>query len=75
MSLFLLVYNQVTGELVEQVEFADGERATALQARFEQERVHHEDPTIEVVLLSGTREGVEKTHARYFKRADELLTP
>jgi hypothetical protein len=69
---FLVVYNQLTGE-VELSEYADDAREEALERRFALERDHRLEPHIEVVLLGARSEDVlKRTHARYFKTVREL---
>ena len=72
MPQFLVVYNQLTGE-VEFSEYADDAREEALERRFALERDHRLEPHIEVVLLGARSEDVlKRTHARYFKTVREL---
>ncbi len=73
MPQFLIVYNQLTGN-VELTEYADDARHAALERRFALEREHRLEPHIEVVLLGARSEDVlKRTHARYFKTVRELL--
>lgn len=73
MPQFLVVYNQLTGE-VELQEYADDAREEALERRFALELEHRLDPHIEVVLLGARSEDVlRRTHARYFKTVRELV--
>ena len=52
--------------------FADVDRAKALERRFELERTY---PDYEVVVLGAESEdAIRRTHGRYFKSFDELLT-
>jgi hypothetical protein len=56
-------------------EFVNAERDEALRARFAAEDAQRSDPQMEVVLLSSTsREAIERTHARYFKTAQQLVS-
>ena len=72
MPQFLVVYNQLTGE-VEFSEYADDAREEALERRFALARDHRLEPHIEVVLLGARSEDVlKRTHARYFKTVREL---
>ncbi len=72
MPQFLVVYNQLTGE-VELSEYADDAREEALERRFALERDHRLEPHIEVVLLGARSEDVlKRTHTRYFKTVREL---
>jgi hypothetical protein len=73
MPQFLIVYNQLTGD-VNVTPFTDEERDVAREQRFALEREHRLDPHIEVVLLSARSEDVvRQTHARYFKSVRELV--
>lgn len=73
MRSFLVVYNRRTGENTVR-EFPEGCGREAIRERFAQERLHRGDPDIEVVVLgSGSREDLEKTHSRYFRSAQEIL--
>ena len=73
MPLFLVVYNQKTGEYRVQ-EYADDDREAALARRFELEREHRLTPEIEIVLLGArSREVLEKTHGRYFHPVEDLI--
>lgn len=73
MPQFLVVYNQLTGE-VEVSEFGDDAREAAMERRFALEREHRLEPHIEVVLLGARSEDVlKRTHARYFKTVRELV--
>jgi hypothetical protein len=70
---FLVVYNRRTGENTVR-EFPPGSGREAARQRFIEERAHRGDPDIEVVVLgSGSREELEKTHSRYFRSAREML--
>jgi hypothetical protein len=69
---FLLVYNRTQGRLLEMVEYADS--SEALRARFDAERLHRGDPSIEVVVLrADSEETMRRTHTRYFADLHELL--
>lgn len=71
MKHFILVYNRRNGSLLEQVEFAEEDRATALNELFDREGVYKTDTDVEVVLLSaGSVDELKRTHTRYFR--DEL---
>lgn len=73
MRNFLVVYNRRTGENSLR-EFPEGSGREAIRERFVQERLHCGDPDIEVVVLgSGSREELLKTHSRYFRSAGEIL--
>jgi hypothetical protein len=68
---FLLVFDRGEGHLSTLREFAS--RGDALQARFDAERLHRDDTTIEVVVLTApSREALRRTHARYFSDEREI---
>ena len=72
MTQYLLRYRRSTGNLL-QIEDLGYDRAAAMARRLEEERVHKDDPDIEVVLLTASsREALLRTHARYFKSVPEL---
>ncbi|MGH8905933.1 MAG: hypothetical protein ACRD0K_05345 [Egibacteraceae bacterium] len=74
MRYFLLVYDQLKGEVLEFQEFQDHERLEALAARFEREAQTLRQTHIEVVVLGAeSREALERTHARYFKSPRQIL--
>jgi len=73
MRNFLVVYNRRTGERSLR-EYPEGCGREAIRERFAQERLHRDDPDIEVVVLgSSSREELLKTHSRYFRSAEEIL--
>jgi hypothetical protein len=73
MRNFLVVYNRRTGANSLR-EYPEGSGREAIRERFVQERLHHGDPDIEVVVLgSNSREELMKTHSRYFRSAEEIL--
>jgi hypothetical protein len=73
MRNFLVVYNRRTGENSLR-EFAEGCGREAIRERFAQERLHRNDPDIEVVVLgSNSRDELLRTHSRYFRSAGEIL--
>jgi hypothetical protein len=68
---YLVVYDRRLGKVLEQASYNDSSQALA--ARFDAERTHRGQPEIEVVVLSaGSRDELVRTHARYFKGAQEL---
>jgi hypothetical protein len=72
---FLLVYDQAGGRVLLLEEYADADRAAALDKRFALEREHADDPNLEVIVLSAPdRATLEATHARYFKDVQELAS-
>lgn len=73
MRNFLVVYNRRTGANSLR-EFPPGHGREAIRARFEAEKQHRGDPDIEVVVLgSGSRAELMKTHSRYFQSAREMV--
>jgi hypothetical protein len=71
MNHYLLIYNRRTGKIIQRAEFNG--QGPALSARFQAEREHHSDPDIEVVVLGAASwEALSRTHARYFRRVQEL---
>jgi hypothetical protein len=75
MSYFLLVYDRAAGALRELRRFADSDREGALAARFARERQEQGRPDIEVMLLgAASEEALRKTHARYFRTPEQLLS-
>jgi hypothetical protein len=71
MRHFLLVYDRSRAALLEKRAFDD--RDAAFHARFEAERAHRSDPSIEVVVLSAdSEEALLRTHARYFQTIAEM---
>lgn len=74
MKYFLLVYGQRTGSLTAE-EYPAGAGHIALERRFELERMHRSDPSVEVVLLAASSyEDLQRTHGRYFKSAKDLAS-
>src|SRR5262245_33677050 len=72
MSHILLVYRRSRGELMQTEEFGSDSFA-AMKRRHELEKQHRSDPDVEVVVLSGeSPEAIKRTHARYFKRFEQL---
>ena len=70
MRNFLVVFNRRTGANTVR-EFPADHGREAIRERFVLERQHRGDPDIEVVVLgSGSREELEKTHSRYFRSGD-----
>ncbi|MGH3831289.1 MAG: hypothetical protein ACRDRS_12735 [Pseudonocardiaceae bacterium] len=75
MAHFLLVYDRSAGKLLHEERYQS--RVDALRARFVVEAEHSKRGTnnIEVVVLSaGSREGLLRTHARYFRSLTELAS-
>lgn len=70
---FVLVYDQRLGRLIAPLEeFSDS--AVGMQRRFDLERKHRHETTIEVVMLSAESEAqIRRTHARYFESLEELI--
>ncbi len=75
MSLFLLVYDQLSGALGDIEVFEDSDSERALARRFALEQEHLGTPAIEVIVLSAAdRESLMRTHSRYFKGVSELAS-
>lgn len=73
MTQFLIVYDQVEGNVLSMTEFTDADRSRALEARFELERQYQDQPHIEVVALGAdSLADLETTHGRYFKTVAQL---
>lgn len=71
MRHFLLVFDRKQGRVLREETFED-ERA-ALAERFRTERLHKDQPDIEVVVLGAdSAEALRRTHARYFMSVSEI---
>jgi hypothetical protein len=71
MNHYLMVFNRSTGEILRRQRY--GDRDDALKARFSEERKHHDEPGIEVVVLGAVSwDSLRRTHGRYFKNFDQL---
>jgi hypothetical protein len=71
MRHYLVIYNRRAGKIIRHRRYLKPDQA--LTARFEAEREHHDDPDIEVVVLSAASwAAVQRTHSRYFKNEREL---
>jgi hypothetical protein len=72
---FLLVYRRSAGRLAEPPQDLGSDRDAALRVRFERERRERADPDVEVVVLgAASLDALKRTHARYFKTFDELVS-
>lgn len=72
-SHFLLVFDRAHSRLLREQEFA--EHRKALEERFRAERLHRENPDIEVVVLSAeSQEALRLTHGRYFQTVSSLAS-
>lgn len=69
MALFLVVYTRSTGAVFVQ-EFEDP--SDAMSARMEYESIASADTEV-VVLSSGSRHDLYRTHSRYFQNSAEIL--
>lgn len=70
MSFFLLRYHRPSGRLLSCVELSDRSDAYARRRRLEADKPAEE----EVIVLEGdSLATVQKTHARYFRSARELV--
>ena len=73
MNHYLVVFDRSTGKVLRRKQFSDSN--AALEARFEEEREHRDDPGIEVVVLSArSLDALKHTHGRYFKDLDQLAS-
>jgi hypothetical protein len=71
MNHYLVVFARSKGEVLRHQQYK--RQADALEARFAEERNHRGDPDIEVVVLGARSwDALTRTHARYFKRFDQL---
>lgn len=64
MAYFLLVYNRMTGQVDEQVEFEDSDEA--VRERFKREAAGLPADVEVVVLGASSFEALHTTHGRYF---------
>lgn len=72
-SHFLLVFDRAHSRLLREVAYED--HREALVERFRAERLHRENPDIEVVVLSAeSKEALRLTHARYFESVSSLAS-
>jgi hypothetical protein len=63
---FLLVFDRREGRVLSKQEF--DVRSAAMAGRFEAERLHRDNPDIEVVVLGAqSADALKQTHARYFQ--------
>jgi hypothetical protein len=68
---YLLVYDRREGRIVRRRRFDDPN--VALTARFTAEREFRDAPDMEIVVLGAeSLAALRQTHARYFKRVQEL---
>lgn len=75
MNEYVIVYNRLSGEVVERSEFDQKGQERALAFRFELERIYKEQSDIEIVVLSANSwDDLLLTHARYFKSLEELTS-
>jgi hypothetical protein len=73
MKHFLLVFDRSQGKLCSLTEFE--ERSEALQARFDTEKLHRGQPSIEVVVLTAhSKADLRHTHARYFEDVRQMAS-
>ena len=72
-SHFLLVFDRAHGRLLREQSF--GDHRQALVERFKAERLHRDQPDIEVVVLSAeSKEALRLTHSRYFQSISSLAS-
>ena len=70
---FLLVFDRSHSRLLSEQVFED--HRAALVQRFRAERMHRDNPDIEVVVLSAdSKEALRMTHARYFQTISSLAS-
>jgi hypothetical protein len=63
---FLLVFDRREGRVLSKQEFDT--RSAAMAGRFEAERLHKDNPDVEVVVLGAKSvDALKRTHARYFQ--------
>jgi hypothetical protein len=75
MKYFVLVYDQLSGNLELLEPFPEAAPEAALERRFELERQNRERPELEVVLLSAdSEEALRQTHSRYFETVEQLAS-
>jgi hypothetical protein len=68
---YLLIYDRREGRIVRRLRFEDVD--VALAARFEAEREFSGAPDVEIVVLGAeSLAALQQSHARYFKRVQEL---
>jgi hypothetical protein len=68
---YLVVFDRASGEVLRRHAYSDPR--AALAARFAEERQHHGEPSIEVVVLGAESwDALLRTHGRYFKNFREL---
>ncbi|MBL7256071.1 hypothetical protein [Paractinoplanes lichenicola] len=70
MKHYLLIFDRLHGELLEEREFLDGDEA--LEARFAAEREGRPSHVEIVVLSADSREDIRRTHSRYFMSLGEI---
>ena len=71
MNHYLVVFNRSKGAIMHHQRYRN--RDDELRARFSEERKHHDEPDIEVVVLGAVSwDSLRRTHGRYFKDFDEL---
>ena len=71
MRQFLVTYQRSSGT----VHFEDlgVDRGEAMRRRFAEEKLHKDDPDIEVVILGAVNlDALKRTHSRYFLSVHEL---
>lgn len=70
---FLIIFDRAHSRLLSEQCFA--EHRAALEERFRAERMHQDNPDIEVVVLSAeSKEALRLTHARYFQSTSSLAS-
>jgi hypothetical protein len=75
MRYFLLVYDRRRAKIMQQREYPEGQRERALDDARRLQLQSIFDPAIEVVILGGKSfDDLKKTHSRYFKKAEEIIS-
>jgi hypothetical protein len=75
MNFYVLIYDQATGRLRDIENYGADRAADALSRRFELDRAYAAESGVEIVLLSAESEAaLQRTHARYFRSVDELVS-
>lgn len=73
MNHYLVVFDRSKGSILHHQRYRD--RDEALKARFSEERKHHDEPDVEVVVLGAVSwDSLGRTHGRYFKDFDQLAS-
>lgn len=75
MQYFVIVYDRGRGKSRIEATYPATERSEAMRQRFRLETLNEGRPELEVVVLGAESEhALRRTHARYFKSTQGLLT-